>query len=106
MLAPSTNSVEFAKGGEHGYDVLQRSSGLRIMDAIEDKTSASGEDRTAPQNLLPDFGRSSERQRLLRINASTPENDSVSEGILQCLGIHSGGRTLYGIEDIESGLDQ
>src|SRR5208283_6179123 len=100
------NSVELMDRIQHGDDVLHRRTGLQIVNRIEYEPAAGREDLAAAQYFLAHFLRRAERQGLLCIHAPAPEDQARAVLPLQPGRLHPGRRTLYRVDNVETGLDE
>ena len=108
MPLPEPNLPPAALGecSEHGQDVLNGYVGLDVVYGVEDEPAARREGVDPAADLVVDLVGRAERQGLLRVNATTPEDDLIAELLLQSFRFHVRRRCLNGIQDVNTCIYQ
>ncbi len=91
---------------KHCHHVLGRRVALNIVNSTEDKAFLCVENLHSLCNLPAHLVRLAERQRLLRVGAASPKDNSTAVFVNQQLRVHTFGGSLNGIKNIETRIDE
>ncbi|MBA7591070.1 hypothetical protein ES708_33221 [subsurface metagenome] len=87
-------------------DVLRGCFLLYVVDCVEHKPAAGGKHTDSLSHFPLHLFGGGEGKSFLRIHPAAPEGNLRSKFVFQPGRIHSGRRSLHGIEDVQTRLDQ